>query len=202
MSSKICGNCKLDKEFKHFNKNKRTTDGYSRLCKECTAEYNKKYREENRETLKSRCANYYENNKEIYSNWNNENKEQINLKKRLNYSKRIKEDELYRLKMNLKALIRMSLKRNKTSNTNDIIGCSYNDFKTYIESKFESWMNWNNYGNSKNNKLEPNKTWDLDHIIPISSGNTKEDLIKLSHYSNFQPLCSYQNRVIKKNHIH
>jgi hypothetical protein len=66
----------------------------------------------------------------------------------------------------------------------------------YIESKFESWMNWDNRGKFNG---ELNYGWDLDHIVPISSAVTEEDIIKLNHYTNFQPLCSYINRVIKKN---
>lgn len=32
---------------------------------------------------------------------------------------------------------------------------------------------------------------------PISSAKTEEEAIKLCHYTNFQPLCSYTNRYIK-----
>jgi len=39
------------------------------------------------------------------------------------------------------------------------------------------------------------------HIIPISSAKTNDDVYKLNHYSNFQPLCSYVNRFIKKDSI-
>ena len=46
--------------------------------------------------------------------------------------------------------------------------------------------------------LEVNKTWDIDHITPISSAETEDDVIKLNHFTNFQPLCSYTNRVIKR----
>ena len=40
--------------------------------------------------------------------------------------------------------------------------------------------------------------WDLDHIIPVSSAKTEEELIKLNLYENFQPLCSKINRDLKK----
>ena len=59
-------------------------------------------------------------------------------------------------------------------------------------------MSWNNHG--KYNK-ELNYGWDIDHIIPVSSATSEEQLIKLNHYSNLQPLCSKINRDIKKNKL-
>jgi hypothetical protein len=87
----------------------------------------------------------------------------------------------------------------KKSKTFEILGCSHEEFKVHIESQFLSWMTWEDYGNPKDGILEPNKTWGLDHIVPISSALTEEDVIKLSHYSNFRPHCSYDNRFIKGN---
>ena len=59
-------------------------------------------------------------------------------------------------------------------------------------------MNWDNYGNPKDGILKPNKSWDIDHIIPTSLAKTEEDVIRLNHYSNLRPLCSYINRVVKR----
>ena len=41
----------------------------------------------------------------------------------------------------------------------------------------------------------------INHIIPISSAKTIEDVIRLNHYTNFQPLDSYENRVVKKDNF-
>ena len=59
-------------------------------------------------------------------------------------------------------------------------------------------MTWENRG-LYNGEL--NYGWDIDHIIPISSGNTEEEIIKLNHYSNLQPLCSKINRDIKRDRL-
>lgn len=48
-------------------------------------------------------------------------------------------------------------------------------------------------------KIEINDT--NSHIIPISSATNEEELIKLNHYTNLQPLCSKVNRDIKKDKI-
>jgi len=50
-----------------------------------------------------------------------------------------------------------------------------------LESKFEDWMNWDNQGKYNG---EFNYGWDINHIIPISSAKTEDDIIKLNHYTN------------------
>ncbi len=86
----------------------------------------------------------------------------------------------------------------KKTKTFELIGCSVDELKSYLESQFESWMTWDNYG-LYNGEL--NHGWDIDHIIPLSSAYSEIDLIKLNHYTNLRPLCSYTNRVIKKSII-
>ena len=78
---------------------------------------------------------------------------------------------------------------------------SWQEFKNHIESQFESWMSWDNYGNVCET-LEPNCSWDLDHIVPVSLAETKEDVYVLNHWSNFQPLCSFKNRNIKRDNVY
>ena len=98
-------------------------------------------------------------------------------------------------------MVYRSLKRKgytKKSHTYEIIGCSYDFLLDYLEAKFENWMNWNNKG-LYNGELTYG--WDIDHIIPLSSATNEEELIKLNHYTNLQPLCSKINRDIKKDNF-
>ena len=107
-------------------------------------------------------------------------------------------DPLYKLKINLRNLIGNSLRvKNyiKISKTQEILGCTYEEFMIHLESKFESWMSWDNRG-LYNGKL--NYGWDIDHIKPLASATCEADIIKLNHYTNLKPLCSYTNRYIKK----
>jgi hypothetical protein len=59
-------------------------------------------------------------------------------------------------------------------------------------------MSWSNYGLYDGNL---NTGWDIDRIIPIDTAKTEEDIIRLNHYTNLQPLCSKVNRDIKRNNI-
>jgi hypothetical protein len=102
---------------------------------------------------------------------------------------------------NIRNLIGHSIRKKgfiKKSKTNDILGCSFEELKQHLESKFEPWMDWNNRG-LYNGEL--NYGWDIDHIIPVSSAKTEEEILKLNHYINLQPLCSYTNRCIKRDKL-
>lgn len=193
---------------------KRYRSEYYSKNKQKAKEYNKKYRIENAiiisenkkknkdvEKIKKRSRIYYLKNKEIINNkskkYQQKNKQELNEKSRLRRIERKKIDEIYKLSCNIRRLIQLSFKSKgykKDSKTFKILGCNSDYFKLYIEAKFESWMNWNNKG-LYNGTF--NYGWDLDHIIPLKTAKTKEQIIKLNHYTNFQPLCGKTNREIK-----
>jgi len=134
---------------------------------------------------------YYQNNLDSY----NQDKYYYNQWRK----DRRQNDPLYALTTNVRSSISKCFDQEnfiKESKTIDILGCSFEQFKQYIESQFEPWMNWDNRGGKV--VVGPNMTWDLDHIIPISSATTEDDVIRLNHYTNFQPLCSYHNRFVKR----
>lgn len=79
-----------------------------------------------------------------------------------------------------------------------ILGCTYEEFKEHIEKKFLPWMCWENHGKYDG---QLNSGWDIDHIIPVASAQSIEELIQLNHYTNFQPLCSKTNRFLKKDKV-
>jgi hypothetical protein len=73
---------------------------------------------------------------------------------------------------------------NKKNKTYDIIGCSPIELKTHLESLFLDGMSWENHGVGG---------WHIDHIMPLSTAKTEEDVYKLSHYTNLQPLWAKDN---------
>ena len=218
--NKVCSKCGIEKIIDDFYKNTSYKDGYYNHCKECIKlkNQNKKYKEykinyykENKEKikeyydnlsddrinkLKELKRNYYHNNKEKYSHQKNSEYNELNRKRRREYHKRkIQSDPIYKLKVSFVRRLNKSLRRNKFVNSKSIlfkeyIGCDFYFFKSYIESQFEYWMNWDNYG-LYNGEL--NYGWDLDHIIPLSSAKTEDELYKLCHYENLQPLWAEDN---------
>ena len=187
------------------------------------SEYNKVYRSNNKEYFVTKNKEYHDNNKEQISEKKKdyycknreriierkkkyyiENKERLNKKSVARVNERKSNDELFRLRCNVRGLIHSTIRLKgyrKKSKTIEILGCTFEEFKTYLESKFESWMNWDNYGNWNGQPEKLNISWDIDHIIPASSATSEEELMALNHYSNLQPLCSYENRYNKKNNL-
>jgi hypothetical protein len=151
----------------------------------------KKYRKDpdfvKKESIRRKM--YYLNNidkerekrKEYYYN----NKKQERLKNNEWKKNKLKTDPIERVKKNLRDRIREYLNgKNKSKRTFDIIGLDKENFKMYIQSKFEEGMSWENYGE-----------WHIDHIKPLCLGKNEEDVLLLNHYTNLQPLWAKDNLI-------
>ncbi len=167
--------------------------------------YNKetraKYLEANKIAIAKKKRDYYLDNETKYiayqKEWQTTNKDYI----REFQKNKLSNDNLFKLKMNVKNLIGNSIRKGnfkKQSLTKEILGCSYEELKLHLEAQFLHWMNWDNRG--LYNKT-PNYGWDIDHITPLATATCYDDIIRLNHYSNLQPLCSYINRHIKKDSL-
>lgn len=153
------------------------------LNKERILSENKKWRDSNKKQIKTRKAAY----NQIYKS-----------KRNIKDKKRKTTDSLFKLKGNIRTLVIAAFKRGgfkKTTKTCFILGCDFETFKNYLESKFEPWMTWENHGKYNGNF---NFGWDIDHVIPLSKAISEGDVFKLNHYTNLQPLCSKINREIKR----
>lgn len=221
---KVCKRCEISKDVDDFYI--RSNNKLENRCKSCIKEinslrkeeikdYKKKYYLVNKESISLKLNNLsnvekeklkiskkksYEKNKEKYKEYYEMNKDILRKNRRDNHVTKMETDIVYRLKFGFTRRLNKSLKRgkfvkSKTIPLLDSIGCSFEYFKIYLESKFEDWMSWKNYGKYNG---ELNYGWDIDHIIPSSSALTEDDVIKLNHYTNLQPLCSKVNRDIKK----
>ena len=201
---------------KYYQENKELIKAYQKEYrddkdnKEKIKERQRKYRVNNIDKVKERTQKYYQENKESISKKRREHysKNRVEIRKREKIrwelrdtgtkekqkeyarkwtAKRFKEDSLFKLQSNLRSRTRQAFIRKgwkKGSKTMDMLGVPYETVKAHLEQQFTKGMNWNN--NTRDG-------WHIDHIIPLASAKDEEELRKLCHYTNLQPLWAKDN---------
>ena len=109
---KTCCTCKVEKSVSNFSSKSASKDGYMRRCKDCVSKHHQKTKDASAITQKE----YYENNKDKIR--------QYKLKWITN---KLKNDLLYKLKVNIRSSILCSLKRKKFKKEDpsiNILNCS------------------------------------------------------------------------------
>lgn len=177
--SKVCIKCKQTKSTVDYSKSKLYKDGLQNQCKYCKNIQSKQWRENNSNYQKQ----YLNNNKEYFKKY---------LSK---YNKDLRQDPTEKIKHHLRVYIGQTIKEIgaiKQKKSLNVVGLeSWDKLREHIESQWTDGMNWDNHGVGKDNT-----TWHIDHIIPISSAKTEEDVYKLNYYTNLRPMWGSDN--IKK----
>jgi len=174
---------------KYYEDNIGKIKEWRELNREKVNKQRKEYRESNKNLISIGKKTYYEKNKEDILTYHKEYRKK-NSVKFISYGKnyRIKNNSnpLFRVSNNIRKRIRTFLKLKnltKTNKTFNIIGCSPEFLKEHLEKQFTDGMSWELMGLHIH----------IDHIIPLSSAKTEEELYKLCHYTNLQPLWAEDN---------
>jgi hypothetical protein len=197
---KICTRCKELKGIAEYNKAASKEDGFDHKCRSCAREMNRIRYQDKKEAIKQQVREWRQNNKEkkreidrLYSIKNREVilKNRREWKKSTGYYKKqhqiVMSDPILKFAANIRSLVvasfsRGSRKFRKESRTVEILQCSLDFFLQHIQEKFTEGMTLENHGE-----------WHLDHITPLATAVTQEDVIRLNHYTNFQPLWAKDN---------
>lgn len=134
------------------------------------------YRARNRSTLNAKQLDYYK-----------ANKEKVIAYQGRYISEKYKTDPLFAVRMVCRRRLLFALTKHgykKSSKTETILGCSFVELIKHIESKFLPDMTWDNRGMFG---------WHIDHVVPLSSASSAEEIERLSHYTNLQPLWAADN---------
>ena len=179
------------------------------IYKRPNPEKDKIWRLKNRERLKQKSLDWKRSNTErliLYrienkdkayertTKWRKANREKSNQNTIKCTKKRLKNNPFYRLSYNIRTMITKSFKRGtnqftKRAQAESILGCNIEAFITYIVSKCPEGTTFSDFGQYG---------YHIDHIVPISIAKTEEDVIRLNHYTNFQPLW-WRDNIIKSN---
>lgn len=147
-------------------------------------EYRKLYRETHRNEYNKRRAEYRKRYKEKNGIGN------VYYYKK----KRLDTDVSFRFVENLRKKLYLTLRGyGKYNSTLELLGCSVDEARQYIESQFTKNMTWDNWGIHG---------WHIDHVIPISYFNLEDpdQQRQCFHYTNLRPLWGKEN-IRKSNKI-
>ncbi len=154
------------------------------------------------EQQRTRRRNFPEKSKDIQLRSRIKNIHKHRETSRNSIKKRTRENPAFLLKCRISGAIQRGMKLirgRKTISTEKTLGCSFQEFRNYIEAQFAPWMNWGNYGLIGGRPAsERNIRFEIDHIIPLSLAESEKDILFLNHYLNLRPLCAYENRYVKK----
>ncbi len=149
--------------------------------------------EERLEAIKTSKRKYQkkwkEANPEYISKWRDQNKERITITGNKYEKQRRQIDPVYKFSRDIRSLINGSFKRKgskKPIKTEQILGCSINEFKNYIISKCTEGVTLEDF---------KREGYHIDHIIPLSIANSEEEILKLCHYTNLQPMWCKENLI-------
>ena len=157
---KTCTKCKETKELSGFPKDRSRKDGHTSQCKACRrSNQDRPEARERRKKLQKAYANtdkrkqYLE---EYYSK--EENRARRNSNSLRHFNKKRAESPAFRLQCIVGTAVWRGLKGlRKTCSTFEALPYTPEQLKEHLESQFEDWMNWDNYGD-----------WHVDHIFPQS----------------------------------
>lgn len=113
------------------------------------------------------------------------------------YVKYLRRDPVKKIQNQVSNSIRSIIRKRhgvKCGKTFDHLPYTPQQLKEHLESLWEPWMNWDNYGGRMNDKRT---TWHIDHIIPHSSFNytslEDEQFKKCWILSNLKPMEKIAN---------
>jgi hypothetical protein len=183
-NKKRCTKCDEIKLFDYYSPQKTGFMGRKAQCIVCDNEYDKDFQLRNNTRSKRDKSPEAKKYRKKYVS---ENKDWWRKYEREYRNSRRQEDMFFKIKSNLSSRLSDLIKnRGVGQRTVELLGCDKDVFLQHLEAQFTEGMTWENYGL---------KGWHVDHIIPISSYDlTNEDEVKkLCHYSNLQPLWWYDN---------
>lgn len=169
---KYCKGCNQTLFFDFFTKDRTQKDGLCFYCFMCRSKFRQKTKEQRSVADKK---------------WYYENKYKAIARNVKYCNNRRHTDIHFKIRSNLRKRLQVAFSKNyKTGSAVKDLGCSIENFKIYLESKFLSGMNWDNYGR---------KGWHIDHIIPLCQFDltNREEFLKACHYTNLQPLWWQDN---------
>lgn len=192
-----------NKAYKEANKEKikAYAKAWQKANKDKRDAYQKAYREANKDKVTLQKKAWQEANRDYAKAWRESNRDKIKLqkkawqeankerlyKKQVEWKRKNKNNPQYKLSCRLRERINGAIKGNyKSGSAVKDLGCSIDELKTHLESKFQPGMTWDNWSPTG---------WHIDHIKPLASFDLtdRNQFLEACHYTNLQPLWARDN---------
>lgn len=192
-----------NKEWKNANAKEHSKQRYHNIKNNDPEKYQKIV-----DAKKEYTALNREKSRLIKSKWVKNNPEKDRALKAKNQKKRYKEDLGFKLRSNVSKSIWGYIKKNGSSKNKQsfakFLPYTIQTLISHLESQFEPWMTWENWGKYKAKTHNEKPNWQIDHIIPVSyfkftSMDSKEFRMCWS-LKNLRPLDARKN-MSKRNKI-
>ena len=204
---KQCRLCLNEFSLDNFHSCKTSKDSRRSECKTCRNTYRntirdrektrkqaKEYRLKNLQKIKEYKKNYKQREAELAKIRYQKNIEKIRVQRNEYNKNRRKSDPLFNLSFKIRCLISTYIRDkgySKKSKTSQILGCTFSELDVHLKNTF-----YVNYGVELNEELHD---VEIDHIIPMATAKSEEEVLKLNHYTNLQYLLKIDNRLKKDN---
>ena len=164
----------------------------------------KEHYDENLERMRKRARDYHHSNYEqirerrkthnvdpqrkvdYMKRYNRENRPRLRVLARRRHNRLMKTSPEYALQFRLRDRLNKAIKNDsKSGSAVRDLGCSIEELKRHLESKFNSRMNWKNWGTY----------WHIDHFFPLAQADLEDrvEFLAVCNWRNLQPLTATAN---------
>jgi hypothetical protein len=183
--------------------------GTASLCKDCENARARQWKKDHKVEVAAYNKIYKADHKEEVAVYNKQyktdNREAVNIQKAKHEREKRAENPSLKLRQYISNQIGAALKSNGGSKEGQsamkYLPYTIQELREHLESQFEDWMNWDNYGEYRAKEWDDNDNstwiWNVDHIIPKSILPHKtmksKNFKRCWALSNLRPYSAKQN---------
>ncbi len=173
---RTCTVCSETKPISEFRRDKTRSSGLTFHCKKCACKASKAWTDSHKDIVRG------------YDRRRNKSEKRVKQRKIRNQKRYLENKETLKFYWNIRRKSNHII-RQQTGERGEVlryIGCTRDQWMKHLEAQFKPGMTWENYA----------EVWEVDHIIPYSSidRTNRDEVIRLAHYTNTQPLFKSDNR--------